>query len=153
MSNILNDFNHSCTCEPGKECAKQHRKKKDHNKTCEMIPKPKGRPGRRNGYSIKDSMGLARQSNKYNAFCVSSFPKCSHGQRLTWLAIKDLIRKCVVQHLDTSCPLSRQKDKLMVEKLIVKASFINPMHICAGNRVFLLQVSGILVFLIRIFLS
>ena len=81
VSNVLthNFLKYYCTCELGKERAKKHQKKRDHDKGCKMIPKPKGRPGRRNGYSIKDSMGLARQSNQYNAFCVSLFSKCSYG--------------------------------------------------------------------------
>ena len=63
----------------GKERAEKHKKKPDCPKNKQvMIPKPKGRPGRRSGYSIKETMGLGAPSQcmHYNALCVStsSFP-------------------------------------------------------------------------------
>lgn len=50
-----------------------------------MIARPKGRPGRNNGYSIIDAMGLTNRKPKYNLICVST-PILSHVHTVTLLA-------------------------------------------------------------------
>lgn len=66
--------------ESGEQHARKQAKKKPHYKPSKMIPRPKGRPGCRNGYSIIEAMGLANHKSKYNHALVSK-------QFLVWLYI------------------------------------------------------------------
>ncbi|KAG6369826.1 hypothetical protein JVT61DRAFT_13449 [Boletus reticuloceps] len=78
------------------------KKKSEGVKPSELIPRPKGRPGRTNGYSIIEKMQLAGEKTKYNL-------------------VLDTVRNLVVQHLDITLPLSRQKDRSLIEQVVIKA--------------------------------
>ncbi|KAI5995022.1 hypothetical protein EDD15DRAFT_2126965, partial [Pisolithus albus] len=69
-----------------------------------LIPRPKGRPGRSEGkgYRIIDAMGLTKKKELYNY-------------------LKHAIRKLANQKLDMSQTLMGQKNKLLVEKVIFQA--------------------------------
>ncbi|KIK79592.1 hypothetical protein PAXRUDRAFT_28375 [Paxillus rubicundulus Ve08.2h10] len=87
--------------------AKEHREKvaKHEKKVRKMISKPKGHPGRHDGYSIIEALGLIAKKAQYNVICMT----------------KDIICNLVVKYLDTSCSLRQQQDKLLVKKVIKQA--------------------------------
>ncbi|KAI5997545.1 hypothetical protein EDD15DRAFT_2364272 [Pisolithus albus] len=89
--------------------AKERRRKKSKkydmlSQSEDLIPRPKGRPARSDGkgYRIIESMGLSNQKELFNYL--------KHG-----------IRKLANRKLDTSRTLAKQKNKLLVEKVIFQA--------------------------------
>ncbi|KAI5981452.1 hypothetical protein EDD15DRAFT_2203956 [Pisolithus albus] len=89
--------------------AKERRRKKSKkydmlSQSEDLIPRPKGRPARsdRKGYRIIESMGLSNQKELFNY-------------------LKRGIRKLANRKLDTSRTLAKQKNKLLVEKVIFQA--------------------------------
>ena len=59
--------------ELGKERAEKHchkTKSQGRDESKKIIPKPKGRAGRSDGYSLIDAMGLSSRNVHYNVLCV-----------------------------------------------------------------------------------
>ncbi|KAG8215158.1 hypothetical protein J3R82DRAFT_8657 [Butyriboletus roseoflavus] len=112
LSKSLTDLHSEMQEHRRKQCAKEHLRKNHHSHQAmhkhrreshedKLIPKPKGRSGRSDGYALIEGMGLTEQRPLYNALC-------------------DIVRKLTMKYLDTSRSLSQQKDKLLVEKIIRK---------------------------------
>ncbi|KAI6125244.1 hypothetical protein EV401DRAFT_2068316 [Pisolithus croceorrhizus] len=86
---------------------RQKKAKENHKiiKTQDLIPRPKGRPGRSNekrGYKVIDAMGLSKKKKYFNF-------------------LQRAIRKLANRKLDTSRTLTQQKNGSMVEKVISQA--------------------------------
>lgn len=97
-----------------------------------MIPKPKGCPGRAgpDSYNVMNAMKLSK--DQYNLVAVHnnfSF-KFGHGHVLT--DIQHGIRTLVAKYLDVTLPISKQSNKLMIEKVIIMVSWQDLVHICAA---------------------
>ncbi|KAI9458249.1 hypothetical protein HD554DRAFT_2177438 [Boletus coccyginus] len=93
---------------------REHHKKKAHRSTTnkktskdQMISKPKGCPGRSgaDGYNIREAMRVSGPQYNYFVHCI---------------------RTLVIKYLDITVPLSRQPNRLLVEKVIVKAQSVCP---------------------------
>ncbi|KAI9463457.1 hypothetical protein HD554DRAFT_2283600 [Boletus coccyginus] len=93
---------------------REHHKKKAHHSTTnkktskdQMISKPKGRPGRSgaDGYNIREAMRVSGPQYNYFVHCI---------------------RTLVIKYLDITVPLSRQPNRLLVEKVIIKAQSVCP---------------------------
>lgn len=86
-----------------------------------MIPKPKGHPGRAgpDSYNVMNAMKMSRDQYNIVAVCTS-FSLFNHGHVL--MDIQHRIRTLVAKYLDVTLPISKQSDKLMVEKVIIKVS-------------------------------
>ncbi|KAI6103752.1 hypothetical protein EDD16DRAFT_302123 [Pisolithus croceorrhizus] len=87
---------------------RQKKAKESHKiiKSQDLIPRPKGRPGRSNGkrgYKVIEAMGLSKKKEYFNI-------------------LKRAIRKLAKSRLDTSRTLTQQKNGLMVDKVISQVS-------------------------------
>ncbi|KAI6046982.1 hypothetical protein EDC04DRAFT_2625965 [Pisolithus marmoratus] len=85
----------------------RQKKYKEHHKIIksrDLIPRPKGRPGRSHGrgYRVTEAMGLSKKKEYFNY-------------------LKRTIRKLAKRRLDTSRTLTQQKNGLMVEEVVFQA--------------------------------
>ena len=95
-----------------------------------MIPKPKGCPGRAgpDSYNVMNAMKLSKA--QYNLVAVrNNFSLFGHGHVL--MDIQYGIRALVAKYLDVTLPISKQSNKLMIEKVIIMVSWRDLVHICA----------------------
>jgi len=87
-----------------------------------MIPKPKGCPGcaSPDSYNVMNAMKLSKAQYNLVAIC-NNFSLSGHGHVL--MDIQHGIWALVAKYLDVTLPISKQSNKLMIEKVIIMVSW------------------------------